>query len=88
MRLLVTGGPLLGDGAIGVGGDLSWPRPTHPGDVLRVECEVLEIRPSRSHPERGTAIIRMDTRNQRDEVVQSFTGKMIVPKRREAERQP
>ncbi|PWU02976.1 MAG: dehydratase [Candidatus Melainabacteria bacterium] len=81
MKLLVTGGPPLAGGAIGLGGEISWPRPTRPGDVLRVECEVLGITPSRSRPERGTVIFRMQTRNQRDEIVQSFTGKMIVPKR-------
>jgi acyl dehydratase len=81
MKLLVTGGPPLAGGAIGMGGELNWPRPTKPGDVLRVECEVLEIKPSRSRPERGTVFFRMETRNQNNEVVQSFIGKMIVPKR-------
>ena len=88
MRLMATSGPLLGDGSIGAGGELSWPQPTRPGDVLRVECEVVEIKPSRSRPDRGTAIVLMETRNQRNEIVQSFTGKLIVPKRPEAGRQP
>src|SRR6188472_4702902 len=48
MRLLVeTGLPLVG-GLIGAGGELFWPRPTRPGDILRVESEVQEIIPSRS----------------------------------------
>ncbi len=50
MRLLVTGGLPLGNGIIGLGGDLAWPKPTRPGDVLRVESEILEILPSRSSP--------------------------------------
>jgi acyl dehydratase len=43
MRLLVEGGLPLAGGVVGAGGELSWPRPTRPGDVLQVESEVLEI---------------------------------------------
>src|SRR3954470_18016735 len=32
---------------------LEWPRPVRPGDVLRVETEVLEVKPSRSKPDQG-----------------------------------
>src|SRR6185436_1238602 len=49
MRLLVDGFPLA-NGLVGLGGELSWPKPTRPGDTLRVECEVLEIVPSKSKP--------------------------------------
>ena len=35
---------------IGAGGEIAWPRPTRPGDVLRVESEVLEITPSDPAP--------------------------------------
>src|SRR5438270_6737788 len=48
MRLLVTGGPPFAAGSIGMGGEIEWPRPTRPGDVLRVESEILEVIPSRS----------------------------------------
>ena len=53
MRLLVEELPLAG-GVIGAGGELSWPRPTRPGDILRVEIEIVEIVPSRSRPDRGS----------------------------------
>src|SRR4030095_4727426 len=36
MRLLVESMPIAG-GAIGAGGEITWPRPTRPGAVLRVE---------------------------------------------------
>src|SRR5688572_9242746 len=36
MRLLVQGGLPLAGGVIGASGELSWPRPTRPGDMLRV----------------------------------------------------
>jgi acyl dehydratase len=68
-------------GVIGAGGEISWPKPTRPGDVLRVESEVIEIRPSRSRADRGTAIVRSDTRNQQGEVVQTLIARLVVPRR-------
>ena len=81
MRLLVEGGIPLAGGVIGAGGELDWPNPTRPGDTLQVETEVLDIRPSRSKPDRGIVTVRSLTRNQRDEVVQRLTAKLIVPRR-------
>src|SRR6478736_9912583 len=58
MKLLVGGDLKIVGGLIGLGAEeLRWPRPVRPGDVLRVESEVLELRPSRSRPDRG--IVRM-----------------------------
>src|SRR6266849_482053 len=49
MRLLVDSELKPAGGIIGAGfEELRWPRPTRPGDELRVESEVLEVRPSRS----------------------------------------
>ena len=81
MRLLVEQGLPLAGGILGAGGEIAWPKPTRPGDVLRVESEVLEVTPSRSRPDRGMALVRSLTLNQRDEVVQSLTAKLIVPRR-------
>jgi acyl dehydratase len=80
MRLFVESLPLAG-GLIGAGGELSWPRPTRPGDALRVEIEIVEIIPSRSRPDRGVALTRIVTRNQRDEEVQILVAKLVVPRR-------
>jgi acyl dehydratase len=52
MRLLVASAPILG-GLVGAGAEISWPRPTRPTDELYVETEVVEIKPSRSRPDRG-----------------------------------
>jgi acyl dehydratase len=52
MRLLVESGLPLAGGIVGAGGELDWPKPTRPGDSLKVESEVLDIRPSRSRLER------------------------------------
>jgi acyl dehydratase len=81
MRLLVDGGAPIAGGIVGVGGEISWPRPTRPGDVLQVETEVVQVAPSRSRPDRGIVTIRSETRNQRGDVVQTFVAKVVVPRR-------
>ncbi len=81
MRLLVEGGAPIAGGVVGAGGEISWPRPTRPGDILQVESEVLEVTPSRSRPDRGMVTLRSETRNQRGEVVQILTAKLVVPRR-------
>jgi len=78
MRLLVTSGLTLAGGLIGAGGELTWPRPVRPGDVLMVESEVLDLQPSKSKPERGLVTVRSRTLNQKGEVVQDMTTKMLV----------
>jgi acyl dehydratase len=82
MRLLVEGEFRPAGGILGVGfDDLSWPRPVRPGDELRVKSEVLEVRPSKSKPDRGMIRVKNTTLNQNDEVVQMFTGNLLVPRR-------
>ena len=81
MRLLVTGGLPFATGVIGLGGEISWPRPTRPGDVLRVESEIVEIVPSRSKPNQGIVKVRSTTMNQNGQPVQVFLGKILVYKR-------
>ena len=78
MKLLVDSGIPLADGIIGSGGELQWPQPTRPDDVLRVESEVLEIVPSRSKPGRAMVQMLCETKNQRGEVLQRFTPKLVV----------
>ena len=82
MRLLVEGGLPIAGGIIGAGADeFRWPRPVRPGDTLRVESEVLEVRPSRSRPEQGLVKVRNTTFNQRNEPVQVMTANLVVPRR-------
>jgi acyl dehydratase len=78
MALLVKSGMTIAGGLIGAGCELSWPRPTRPGDVLQVESEVLAVTPSRSKPDRGMITLRSETKNQKGEVVQVLTSKMLV----------
>jgi acyl dehydratase len=84
MRLLVTSGLPLGNGIIGLGGELAWPKPTRPGDTLHVESEVLEIIPSRSRPNQAIVKVRSTTLNQDGEAVHMFTSKVLVLKRPQA----
>jgi len=80
MRLLVDGEFRPAGGILGVGFDeLSWPRPVRPGDELHAKSEVLEVRPSKSRPDRGLIRVRTTTFNQDDETVQIFTGNLVVP---------
>jgi len=81
MRLLVDGGAPIAGGIIGAGGEVSWPKPTRPGDILQVESEILDVTPSRSRPDRGMVILRSETFNQRGEIVQTLTAKLVVPRR-------
>lgn len=81
MRLLVQGELDIAGGLIGAGGEIAWPVPVRAGDVLHVVSEVVEVVPSRSHPERGSVLVRSETRNQDDVVVQRFTARLIVPRR-------
>ena len=84
MRLLVDGEFRPAGGIIGVGFDeFSWPRPVRPGDELTVRSEIVDVRPSKSRPDRGTIRVRTTTLNQNDEIVQSYVGTLIVPKRPE-----
>jgi acyl dehydratase len=78
MSLLVKSGMPIAGGLIGAGGEITWPRPTRPGDVLQAESEVLAVTPSRSKPERGMITVRTETKNQKGEVVQILISKMLV----------
>lgn len=78
MRLLVGSGLPLAGGIIGASGQISWPRPTRPGDVLQVESEVISVTPSRSKPDRGMALMRCETRNQKGDLLQLFDVNVVV----------
>lgn len=52
--------------------EVRWLAPVRPGDTLRTETEVLEIKPSSSKPDRGILRMRYAGINQRGEKVISF----------------
>jgi len=82
MRLLVESELKPAGGIVGAGFDeFRWPRPVRPGDELRVESEVLEIRASKSRPDQGVIKVRTTTLNQSNELVQVSVGNLIVLRR-------
>ena len=81
MRLLVTGGLPFANGLVGLGGEIAWPRPTRPGDILHVESEIVEITPSRSKPHQGIVTVRSTMFNQNGEAVYLLTAKLLVLRR-------
>jgi len=58
--------------------EVRWPAPVRPGDTLHTEVEVLEIKPSRSKPDRGIARMLYEGRNQRGEKVLSFVSNHLL----------
>ena len=84
MRLLVETGLKPAGGIVGAGLDeCRWLRPVRPGDELRVECEVIEARPSKSRPEQGLIKLRTTTLNQDDEAVLVHVVNLVVLRRKE-----
>jgi acyl dehydratase len=51
--------------------EVKWLKPLRPGDTIRSVIEVVEVRPSRSKPDRGIVRMRHDTYNQRGELILS-----------------
>ena len=62
--------------------NLRFLEPVNAGDVLSVEAEVLEVRPSKSKPERGYMVMRVVTRRHSDGkpvLIQDWT--LLMPRR-------
>jgi acyl dehydratase len=82
MRLLTEGELKPAGGIIGLGFDeFRWPKPVRAGDELRVESEILAVRPSKSRPDQGLVKVRTTTFNQNNEPVQVTVGNLLVPRR-------
>ena len=85
MRLMVHSNIFAGAPVVGVGVDnLRYLKPVRPGDVLRARADVLEIRPSRSHADRGYLVLRVTTLRQDDQPVITQEWTVLVPRRSEA----
>lgn len=86
LRLFVEDGGYGDTPMIGLGVDeLRWRQIVRPGDVLQVHREVIEVRRSRSRPDRGTVRTRVEVKNQNDEVVLSMIALGQVPARTSGE---
>ena len=82
MRLLVESELQPAGGILGLGVDeIRWLRPVRPGDELRVETEILDLRPSESRPGQGIIKVRTTTFNQADAPVQILVSNLLVKRR-------
>jgi acyl dehydratase len=83
MRLkLETDLRYVAGGLLGMGiENLRWPRPTLPGDSLRIAITILEKRLSRSKPDKGIIKYKLETWNQNDELMMDMITAVIVPVR-------
>ena len=84
MRLLLDSELKPAGGFIGAGLDeCRWPRPGRPGDELHIECEVIEVRLSKSRPEQGLIKLRTTTLNQDGEAVLVQVVNIVVLRRKD-----
>ncbi|WP_449233897.1 MaoC family dehydratase [Azospirillum doebereinerae] len=82
MRMIVGSDADLAGGYVGMGVDsVAWPKPTRPGDTLRIEGEIEEARLSSKRPDRGIIRVRIVTLNQKGETVQTMIANLLSPTR-------
>lgn len=74
---------LVGESSLGSPGldELRWIKPVRPGDTIRTKGSVVEVKPSRSKPDRGAVLFDWEVLNQRDEVVMAFKSVQLIAKR-------
>ena len=72
-RLFIQSG-FIRDASLGSPGidELCWLAPVRPGDILHSEVDVLEVKPSRSKPDRGICRMRYEAINQQEDIVLRF----------------
>jgi acyl dehydratase len=61
--------------------ELRWLRPVRPGDTLRSEAEVVDVRLSRSKPDRGLLVFSFKILNQRSEEVLTMRNLQLTRRR-------
>ncbi len=61
--------------------ELRWLAPVRPGDTLHTEVEVVEIKPSRSKPDRGILRLKYVAINQHGDAVLTFIINHFVKRR-------
>jgi acyl dehydratase len=65
--------------------ELSHPNPVFHGDTLFCETEVLDVKPSRSKPDRGVVKVHTRVLNQDGVLVAEFKRLVLVPKKNPGE---
>jgi acyl dehydratase len=61
--------------------ELRWLQPVRPGDTLDARLEILEVRPSRSKPDRGSVRARCVVANQNGEEVLTMQAIVLFRRR-------
>ena len=60
---------------------LKWLKPVRPGDTLRARSIVVDVKPSRSRPDRGIVRFRHEMTNQSGEVVMVLDNPILFGRR-------
>lgn len=82
MRLIVESDLNIAGGIVGLGVDeLRFPKPVRPGDTLRTASEILELRLTRSRPDRGLIVVSSVTTNQDGIAVLTMKSTLLVNRR-------
>ncbi len=76
MKLLTESLPFA-HGIIGAGGEINWPQPTRPDDILYVKSTIKEIKLSKSKPNQALLLVESETLNQKNEVCQKLKAKLL-----------
>ena len=86
MRMLVDNMSDIQQAGLGSPGidELRWLKPVYPGDVLRVETEILDKRASRSRPDMGSFRSRATIFNQDDVAVMTAVSIGLIRQRPDA----
>ena len=77
-NVLETGQAGLGSPGVD---ELRWLKPVYPGDTLRVETEIVDVRPSRSKPDIGSFRTAVTVLNQDDVKVMTYTSIVLIRRR-------
>lgn len=75
--LMRKSGPRFAD-AVEAGGAIEWGAMARAGDSIYVECLVLSVMPSQSASNRGTIVLRCETKTSQEQIVQTFELIMSV----------
>lgn len=83
MRMMVENLTVGGHAGLGSPGvdQIRWLKPVYPGDTLRVETVVTEVRPSRSKPDMGSVHSDITVFNQNDAPVMTMKSIGLVQRR-------
>lgn len=61
--------------------EMRWPMAVRPGDVLRVEIEIVEVRPLRTRSDYGLVKLKVTTLNQTEQPVQHARTTTLIGRR-------